>query len=104
MEFYILYPYSPIIQTIAALASELSSCFKCAHKSLIMLSYLSGYYLNMSLITITVSSITNYAATFVLMSSWKHKTHLSDASSNLIAIRPIAEMAFLARVMSTSRA
>ena len=67
-----------------------------------MLSYRFGYYLKMSLITITISSITYYAATFYLINSWKANTHLSDAGSNLTAILPTAEIAFLANTISTS--
>jgi hypothetical protein len=89
---------------MAARASALSKVFKWAHKSLIMFSYRFGYYLKMSFTTITISSTTYWAATLVLMSSWKAKTHLSAASSSFTAIRPTAEIAFRAKTTSISYA
>ena len=102
IEFSILWPYSPMIHTIAARASALSNDFKCVQRSWIIFSNLLGYYLNISLITITISSTTYYAATFVRINSWKARTHLSAAYSNFTAIRPTAVIAFLANMISIS--
>ena len=58
----------------------------------------------MSFTTITISSTTYWAATLVLISSWKAKTHRSAASSSFTAIRPTAEIAFRAKTTSISYA
>ena len=47
--------YWPMIQIMAALASELSRAFKFSQRSLMMASYLFGYFLNMSLSTMIAS-------------------------------------------------
>ena len=54
-ELSIKSPYYPTIQTMAAFASALSNAFKLSHKSLMILSYRLGYFLKISLMTMTAS-------------------------------------------------
>lgn len=98
--FSIISTYSPIIQTMDALASGSSNDLRFSQISPNKPSYLFGYFLKMSLITIT-DYCTTYG-TLVLRVSHRHWTHLSAIFYNLIAHLPMVLTAFLTNSTSTS--
>ena len=92
----------PMIQTMAALDSGSSKASRCWQRTGMTPSYLPGYRLNMSLITI-IASWTTYV-TLVSMSSSKAWIQLSAAASTLIANRPMERTDFRTKSISTSEA
>lgn len=99
-ELSILSAYYPIIHTIADLAVTESRVLRFEQISLIIVSYLLGYFLNISRIT-TIAYWTT-KSTFVRIRSSNTWTHLSAILSSLIAHLPIAWTDFLTKNMSTS--
>lgn len=97
--FSIICTYSPMIHTIEALASGSSKDLRFSQISLNNPSYFLGYFLKISLMTIT-DYWTTYG-TLVLRVSHKHWTHLSAIFSSLIAHLPIVLTAFLTNSTST---
>ena len=98
--FSIISTYSPIIQTIDAFASGSSKLLRFSQISPSNPSYLLGYFLKISLMTIT-ASWTTYGI-LVFRVSQRHWTHLSADFYSLIAQRPIVLTALRTNSTSTS--